>query len=283
MVERCAVCGLLLNPTARPRKPTCERPACGQGYRRRLDAEGARGCGVCGRRCEGDSCGDDYCRGELDERRLRVVREAERRDRREAALRDAASVTPPGAVAVVLPASDRPVEAGHPARRTLFAEKLAGLMEDAAGDPEGPTGDPVPAAASTLVRAACTSCRGWCCRHGEDHAFLRPATLRRYLKAHPELTPARALEEYLGRLPGESIAGSCLYHGAQGCTLPREMRSDVCNRYHCEELERLTVDVSAAQDRQQFVAVGFDRDRLVRVSLIDRDGVRTISEAPPGA
>jgi hypothetical protein len=62
------------------------------------------------------------------------------------------------------------------------------------------------------------------------------------------------------------------------------MRSDVCNRYICEDLEKLSVHVSAAQNRQQLppvVAVGFDRDRLVRVSLIDGDGVRTLSEAAP--
>lgn len=31
--------------------------------------------------------------------------------------------------------------------------------------------------------------------------------------------------------------GSCIFHGSQGCTLDRAMRSDVCNAYFCGGLE----------------------------------------------
>jgi hypothetical protein len=298
MPERCAVCDVLLRPSKRPRKATCERGACAREYRQRVEAAGGRPCPVCGRPADGETCGDDYCRGEAESRRARKDLEAERLAAKEAAARRveeglrAAGALPSEARAVVLPATDRPLISRDPSRGTLFAERLAELLEDAAADPDGPTGDPPspegPVSPSdALARSACASCRGLCCRHGEPHAFLRPATLRRYLKLHPGETPARALEEYLSRIPTESVAGSCIYHGRQGCALPRSMRSDVCNRYLCDDLERLLAasrDNPASQNRHAppVVAVGFEEDRLVRVSLLAADGVRTLSEPPSG-
>lgn len=288
-----------MRPTSRPHLPTCEKSACVHEYRRRVWAvPGARACPVCGRRIDpgnsADTCGEAYCREEFDSRLHRARREVERREAREAAARTVeADLKASGAVSkealtVVLPSHDRPILRPHPERRTLFAERLAGVMDDAVADPEGPTGDPpsgeAPAGpADVLARAACTACRGLCCKHGEQHAFIRPATLRRYLKQHPGRTPAQALQDYLGRIPAESTFGSCLYHGRQGCTLPRSMRSDVCNRFLCDDLERLQKFVGGEAPSPPVVAVGFDEDRLVRVSLMDRDGVRTLSEAPPGA
>ncbi len=293
MVERCEVCGVLLRPSSRPRKATCERGACARESLRRIESTpGARACPVCGRRAgDGDeTCGDEYCRGEIGSRRDRARAEGERQAAKEAVTREverglrASGAVPAGARAVVLPATDRPIVPQDPSRRTLFAERLSELMDDAAADPDGPTGDPVwpeapSSAADALARAACASCRGLCCRHGEPHAFLRPATLRRYLRRHPEQTPEQALRAYLNFIPAESTAGSCIYHGRQGCALPRAMRSDVCNRYLCEDLERL----QKAADAPPVVAVGFEDDRLVRVSLLGPDGVRTLSEAPAPA
>jgi hypothetical protein len=159
-------------------------------------------------------------------------------------------------------------------------------MDEASADPDGSTGDPPYAEApaspgDALARAACASCRGLCCKHGEPHAFLYSSTLRRYLKLHPDQSPAQALETYLDHIPAESTAGSCIYHGRQGCTLPRALRSDTCNRFICDDLERLQKAVVAGTVIPPVVAVGFEGDRLVRVSLIQTDGVRTLSEAPP--
>jgi hypothetical protein len=237
-----------------------------------------------------DSCGAASCRREVEARRLRILEARERRERKEALARSLEqelrrnAALPDPAVAAVLPATDRPLSRLEPARRTLFAERLADLMETAAADPEGPTGEPIgaerpPTADERLIGAACGSCRGHCCRLGEDHAFLRPATLRRHWRAHPELTPQQVREDYLRRLPAESIAGSCIYHGRGGCALPRAMRSDVCNRYHCEELEALRKSAGAAP----VLALGFDKDRYVRASLLDGGDVRTVAEAPRAA
>src|SRR5437588_738481 len=84
-----------------------------------------------------------------------------------------------------------------------------GGVGEADADPDGPTGDPAaadapPTGADLLHRAGCTACRGHCCRLGQDHAFLRPATLRRFHKAHPEMTGAEVVETYLAYVPEES-------------------------------------------------------------------------------
>ncbi|HLY12485.1 MAG TPA: hypothetical protein VKW04_24490 [Planctomycetota bacterium] len=292
MVDRCEICRVLLRPSTRPRTATCERGACGREYRRRIESTpGGRACPVCGRRLEAgeETCGDPYCRDEIESRRNRTRLEEERLAARESAVREVQAglrtsrSIPVDAVVAVLPASDRPLVPQEAARRAQFAERLSGLMEDAAADGDGPTGDAPssegPAnAAEALARAACASCQGLCCRHGEHHAFLRPATLRRYLRRHPDVTPAQALDTYLSYLPAHSIAGSCLYHGRQGCTLPRELRSDVCNRYLCDDLERLQTAAARRGGSSPTLAFGFDHDRLVRVSLLEGGAVRPIAE-----
>jgi len=258
-------------------------------YRRRIDAiPGARACSICGTR----DCDQVFCREELEARQDRVRRESEGQQAKRAA---AAAIDrelrargpgeiPATAVLVVLPASTRALLPQHPERRTLMRERLTGLIEDADADPDGPTGDPVAAeaprsAADLLTRGACTACQGHCCRLGEDHAFLRPATLRRFHKAHPELTAGQVVDAYVARVPAESVEGSCVFQGREGCTLPRSMRSDVCNRYLCEDLERAHRAVADAPA----LAVCFEGITPVRTVLIEAGRVRPIDGAPPSA
>jgi hypothetical protein len=257
-----------------------------QEYRRRIDATpGARACPICGTA----DCDQVFCREELEARSDRARRESEGKQAKETA---AAAIDrklrsqrpgeiPAPAVLVVLPASTRALVPQHPERRTLMRERLTGLVEDADADPDGPTGDPIAAesprtAADLLTRGACTACRGHCCRLGEDHAFLRPATLRRFHKAHPELTAGQVVDAYIARVPTESTEGSCVFHGREGCTLPRSMRSDVCNSYLCEDLERAQKTATGAP----VLAVCFEGITPVRTVLIESGRVRPIDEPP---
>ena len=49
---------------------------------------------------------------------------------------------------------------------------------------------------------------------------------------------ARAvLRLYVERVPEVGYEGSCIFHGKQGCTLDRSLRSDVCNSYFCGGLQ----------------------------------------------
>jgi hypothetical protein len=265
-------------------------------YRRRISAiPGARTCRVCGFQLPpgvaGDACEQEYCRGELDARLSRARKDVELEQAREGAaiLKERElrarlpGVIPEAAVLAVLPGANRPTTLQHPERRTLLRERLTGLVEDADADPEGPTGDPLipaapPTSAELLTRGACTACRGHCCRLGEDHAFLRPATLRRFHKAHPELTGVEVVDAYLAYVPKESSLGGCVFQGRQGCTLPRAMRSDVCNRYLCEDLERAALAVAGTT--KPLLAVCIDGKTPLRTALIEEGRIRLIEELP---
>jgi hypothetical protein len=89
----------------------------------------------------------------------------------------------------------------------------------------------------SLSDRVCALCRGGCCREGADSAYLSRHTLRRVLAAHPEWGPGALVDAYLSRLAPETVAGACINQGAEGCVLPRELRSETCNGYYCETLE----------------------------------------------
>ena len=102
---------------------------------------------------------------------------------------------------------------------------------------DAPASDaPSPAIASEL----CALCRGRCCRQGlQGHAFLEPRDLRGWLAQRSGAGWADAVDHYLQFVATEHLQASCLFHGAQGCTLPRERRSEVCNRFACAALDQL--------------------------------------------
>ena len=87
---------------------------------------------------------------------------------------------------------------------------------------------------ATVSDRVCALCRGGCCTEGGDHAYISPVLLRRQLDASSDLSGQQLVSVYMSVLPDESIAGSCINHGINGCVLPREMRSDVCNHFLCE-------------------------------------------------
>jgi hypothetical protein len=87
--------------------------------------------------------------------------------------------------------------------------------------------------AGQVARTACSLCKGWCCRNGENHAFLDEGTIARACCASLTLDVRSALRLYIERVPEVGYRNSCIFHGKQGCTLDRSLRSDVCNSYFC--------------------------------------------------
>ena len=63
--------------------------------------------------------------------------------------------------------------------------------------------------------------------------------MRDWLAEHPGAAWPDAVDHYLGLVASEHLHSSCLFHARDGCTLPRERRSQVCNDYACEALEQL--------------------------------------------
>ncbi len=132
--------------------------------------------------------------------------------------------------------------------------------------------------------ALCTLCRGGCCTSGENRAYLTVATARRVLATHADWTPNGLIDAWATYLPSRHVAGSCVYHAAAGCALPRALRSDTCNGFYCGSLLRLheradgegQVPPVAALQRRGDLWERFHQERdlaVRRVALVDDGGV----------
>jgi hypothetical protein len=91
--------------------------------------------------------------------------------------------------------------------------------------------------AARVAHVACSLCKGWCCRNGDDDAFLDDRTLARVRISNPDMTERAILRLYLDRVPPVAYRDSCIFHGKEGCTLDRSLRADVCNSYFCGGLD----------------------------------------------
>jgi hypothetical protein len=105
------------------------------------------------------------------------------------------------------------------------------LRRVAAPCPPSPTGF-----AATVASTACGLCEGWCCRHGGDDAYLDGQTMARVRREMPDLDAGAVVRLYASRVPAVAYEGSCIFHGAKGCTLERSLRADICNTYYCKGL-----------------------------------------------
>jgi hypothetical protein len=155
------------------------------------------------------------------------------------------------------------------ARRRALAERLAGLAtallarRAGEGRPARPPSrdvaaappDPPPSGElATVLGRACGRCRGHCCRNGAEHAYLDEEAVGRWLDAHPGATAADVVAAYVAHLGARTYEGSCVYHGRHGCTLPRDMRAALCNRFFCGELRTFQASVAAGAPARAFFA-----------------------------
>jgi len=143
---------------------------------------------------------------------------------------------------VIVPRSDKSLVATSPERVRRLKENLARalLASRTVTDPRRSVSPSLPKPdgfAARVARAACSLCKGWCCRNGEDDAFLDERTMARVLHETPRLDADGALRLYLDRVPAVGYAGSCIFHGKQGCSLEPSLRSDTCNNYFCGGLD----------------------------------------------
>jgi hypothetical protein len=109
--------------------------------------------------------------------------------------------------------------------RILYAVKDPETASYVRPEPEG--------FVARVAHAACSLCRGWCCRNGDDDGFLDERTITRVRHAGSALDARAILRLYVERVPAVGYEGSCIFHGKQGCTLDRSLRSDLCNAYFC--------------------------------------------------
>jgi hypothetical protein len=143
---------------------------------------------------------------------------------------------------IMVPRSERALSPASPERarrlRKHLVTALRALRVMQTPTPAAAPPPPEPVAFVTRVaQTACAMCNGWCCKGGGDHAYLDEQTLARVRAEQPELDARAVLMLYIRRLPQAGYQGSCVFHGEQGCTLPRSLRSDVCNAYFCAGLD----------------------------------------------
>jgi hypothetical protein len=135
---------------------------------------------------------------------------------------------------VMVPQNDKDLVAVRPERVRRLREHLIKELRDLRKAAHmkrfaSPAQPEPPGFAARVARTACSLCKGWCCRNGDDDAFLDDRTLARVRLAKPDMTERAVLRLYLDRVPLVAYRDSCIYHGKMGCTLERSMRANVCN------------------------------------------------------
>jgi hypothetical protein len=234
--------------------------------------------------------------------RLGRLREAgEARKLREAA---AAGVEHPEEFAVVVvPHIATPLRPRDPERVARVRARLESLVHwafthephdgelprrpgwNSAGEPDSSVYQPddispeASAIESPLFSAGCRLCRGACCRTGADHAYLNIGLIRKFLSDHPELSEEQAVDAYLAHVPEFSLESSCIFHGERGCTLPREMRSDMCNRWLCPGLKQLRVTLENGAPPQFFLVAAKEDPASEEISAAEF--VTSVAAASP--
>ena len=133
---------------------------------------------------------------------------------------------------------------------------------------------------AAVLGQACAMCQGRCCGYGDNAAYLRAGTIRRYRAAHPEKTASDVVDDYLSRLANHSVAESCIYHQANGCGLSREMRSETCNRHFCKGLKEFRQTVGESTPVQGFFAI-VHNGVVDSAAFIDATGTRFAPVARP--
>lgn len=229
--------------------PLCAGPACRARVSLLLGA-GSRRCPICGTRhlhsrSTAGLCGDAVCE------QVQVAREAaaaanaraRRREERRELLRAKGAAARPDLTLpiVVLPGFDGGV-ADNDDRRAAFLERLGAEAREAferidaqsaVAVPRRVGLNPIDAPTATRIAQACALCRGHCCRTGGDDAYLTAEALRDIALENGITCWQDLVDRYRPLIPDLSCRDSCLFHGRDGCALPRALRSPTCNHYFC--------------------------------------------------
>jgi hypothetical protein len=271
--EACVICGTPLTLLDAVTRPTCRSSTCRWRYATMPDSQKCRVCGRplalaerVGRLCGREACRDARMREWRDWREHRREEDRELRAQAEALRAERAAalgIPDPETYAVALTPAfvggglvPVPRERRRALREHLTRVATAAFEKPDAGSPEQP--DPqapsaVSPAVGQLLCAACATCGGHCCRNGSERAYVSADTIRRVMREEPGLTVNAVVARYLRRVGKVSHDRSCIYHGPDGCTLTREMRSDTCNRYFCGELTQLKRSVEKGATSRVFL------------------------------
>gem|GEM_PF-1082487 len=274
----CLVCGTPLTGASVLGEATCGKPQCQIQYLRQKDLPDDRRCRVCRvplmpHRIQASICDDREC-GTIDAGTRLGERNQQEKDRigrvrtagKERRLIDAAKqgIDDPDSWAVaVVPNLSDPLAPSDSERVGQMRVRLESIVAWAFSHETGPeelhqrpgwssAADSEPSVyqpddiaeeasdiESPIFSTGCRLCRGFCCKTGGVHAYLNIGLIRKFISENPGLTRQQVIDAYLNRVPELSVENSCVFHGKFGCSLPREMRSDMCNRWLCPGLTKI--------------------------------------------
>ncbi len=142
---------------------------------------------------------------------------------------------------VTVPYQDTALEPVAPARVRALRRHLVDSLRDlrSAKHPERLIQKPTPVLegfTATVAAEGCARCRGFCCQKGGEHAYIDDRTMARVRRDHPELDARAVIRLYVDAVAPVGFAGSCVFHGPNGCTLARALRAELCNSYYCTGL-----------------------------------------------
>lgn len=233
----CPICGILLN-AARQASGVCSEPYCQTQWTGRQAAQHAQ---------------------RAIEKRLRLEDLALATHRQQACSAAAPARPMDEPIVIVVPANLRRLSSPPPERVAILRENLTRLATAVFAEAHDPHVCPATPTLETcgrentealeaehadtnydaLVGQACGTCRGFCCFAGRNHAFLKHSDLRRTMQDKQLATVEALVDDFLSYLPEQTVEDSCLFHGPQGCGMPRRMRSDMCNTTLCPSLVNL--------------------------------------------
>lgn len=147
-------------------------------------------------------------------------------------------------------------------KRRKSGRSLRGVVDDR---------DSAADASAAALGQACASCRGHCCLTGGDHAYLDSTDVERFWATRPKASAASIVRAYVAALPERTYSGSCVFHATGGCTLPREMRGNLCNVFLCDGTRELRRRLEESGAREAFVVATKDSE-LLRATHVDANG-----------
>ena len=156
------------------------------------------------------------------------------------------------------------------------------LSESAAETSASTNGIPSNQADLPVLDAGCALCGGECCQTGGNTAWLEPATIQRLNWQTQIISEQRIVEHYLSYVPAVSYENSCIYHSERGCTLPRKMRSNVCNQFLCRGLSEVWQGLSSTSSGQ-CVTASLTGNTVEEIDLVDALGSLQKKNSKPEA
>ncbi len=165
---------------------------------------------------------------------------------------------------IITPVNERPIVLLPRKRRYRFLKRLIRLVQETVHDEEHeprPWEDLQPSL--PILAAACANCEGKCCGRGGTRAYLDGNAIRRFALSHPGAEARFIINAYLLRLPQMTYRGSCVFHSANGCGLPRTMRSTTCLNTDCGGIVELRQRIELDGEYRFFLAAA-NKARVVR-------------------